>query len=123
MFLIGEKEGGYSPALAALARLLERWGIPTPGLIVTDRELALIKALNNSIWRSISYLLCRWHVNMNVLAKARRYFLPAIKAGNKYQRSPSFKAYSKEWSGLLASMTEADLKQQPSLLYSARPAP
>ena len=49
--------------------------------IVTDRELALIKVLDTLFPRSI-HLLCRWHINMNVLAKTKKFFLPLIKDFN-----------------------------------------
>lgn len=64
-FTSSEKEGDYSRALAALIRILQNEGIKVPGLIVTNRELAMLNALNNSAWVSIPNLLCRWHVNMN----------------------------------------------------------
>jgi hypothetical protein len=111
VFLSGETEGDYSQALAALARVLEKQGISAPGVVVTDRELALIKALNKSAWGTIPHLLCRWHVNMNVLAKARRHFPPATKDGSEYQRHATFKAYLKEWNALLASITKADFNR------------
>jgi hypothetical protein len=57
VFLSGEKEGDYSHALAALARMLEKQGILAPGLIVTDREQALINALNHSTWGSVPHLV------------------------------------------------------------------
>lgn len=110
-FMSGEKEGDYSCALAALIRILQNEGIKVPGLIVTDRELALLNALNNSAWVSIPHLLCRWHVNMNVLAKARRHFPAATKHGSQYRRHPTFKAFLKEWNALLASVTEDDFNK------------
>ena len=101
----GEKESDFNVALDAQVRLLHNQGIPAPDLIVTDRDLALIKALTNSPWVMIPYLLCRWHVNMNVLAKGRRHFPGATKQGNQYQRHPSFKAYLKEWNVILNAST------------------
>ena len=107
-FISGEKESDFKIALDAQIRLLYNQGIPAPGVIVTDRDLALIKALSNSSWARIPYLLCRWHVNMNVLAKSRRHFPRATKQGNQYQRHPSFKAYLEEWNMILNASTEAN---------------
>ena len=42
-FISGEKEGDFKVALGAQIRLLQSQGIPAPGLIVTDRDLALIR--------------------------------------------------------------------------------
>jgi hypothetical protein len=47
--------------------------IKEPSSIVTDRELALIHCLNTQFPES-QYILCHWHVNMNVLAKTKRWF-------------------------------------------------
>jgi hypothetical protein len=105
-FMSGEQESHYKVALKHQISILEDEGIPKPGLIVSDRELALLKALNKSSWAAVPHLLCRWHVNMNVLAKARRHFPPATKAGAEYQRHPKFKEFLKEWNALLAANTE-----------------
>ena len=42
----GERQDHYEGALAALNTILQRAGAPLPGLIVMDRELALLNALN-----------------------------------------------------------------------------
>jgi hypothetical protein len=48
-FMSSEKEGDCSRALAALIRILQNEGIKAPGLIVTDRELTLLNALNKAL--------------------------------------------------------------------------
>lgn len=111
-FMSGEKEEDYAIALAAQIRLLHKEDIGAPSVIVTDRELALIKALDKNAWSKIPHLLCRWHVNTNVLAKTRRYFPAAIKKPNgEYHRHPTFKAFLKEWNALLAAATENDFNK------------
>lgn len=105
-FISGEQESHYQVALEHQISILEDEGIPKPGVIVSDRELALLKALNKSSWAAVPHLLCRWHVNMNVLAKARRHFPPATKVGAEYQRHPKFKEFLKEWNTLLNASTE-----------------
>ena len=51
------------------------FNIPDPLSIVTDRELALMNALDTYLPNS-NHLLCMWHVNMNILANCRKHFRP-----------------------------------------------
>lgn len=51
-FISGEQESHYQVALEHQISILEDEGIPKPGVIVSDRELALLKALNKSGERS-----------------------------------------------------------------------
>jgi transposase-like protein len=53
---------------------MQKISIACPILIVTDRETALMKALDH-IFPKSTYLLCTWHVNMNILANCRKHFL------------------------------------------------
>ena len=43
------------------------------GVIVIDRELSLIKAIN-SVFPAATNLLCKWHINRNVLVKLKKLF-------------------------------------------------
>ena len=80
--------------------------IKEPISIVTDRELALIKCLE-AFFPHARYLLCRWHVNMNVLAKTKKYFPGPIKGPNGiWTRHPRFQAFLGSWNILLSSTTE-----------------
>jgi hypothetical protein len=64
--------------------------ITRPVSIVTDKELALINYLK-ALFPKLIHLLCRWHVNINVLAKTKKYFLAPIKSLiGKVERHPSF---------------------------------
>lgn len=76
VFLIGETEGHYSWAVGILHGLFQHYKIPYPKVIVTDRELALMKALD-AFFIIIVHLLCHWHVNINVLVKLKQFFLKA----------------------------------------------
>ncbi|XP_028068684.1 uncharacterized protein LOC114271253 [Camellia sinensis] len=44
-----------------------------PKVIVTDRELALMNAIDNT-FPNARHLLCRWHINKNVLMKCKKMF-------------------------------------------------
>jgi hypothetical protein len=56
--------------------------IKEPVSIITNRELALISCLDTQ-FPEATHLLCRWHVNMNVLAKTKRHFPALIKDKNR----------------------------------------
>jgi hypothetical protein len=57
--------------------------IEKPTVTITDRELALMASLD-ILFPSSRHILCRWHVNMNVLAKCKKHFLGPVKGPGKY---------------------------------------
>ena len=77
-FLSGEKEVDYNWAIDYILDIMAKHSIEVPRSIVTDRELALMKGLNTRFPDS-QHILCRWHVNMNVLAKTKRWFLAPVR--------------------------------------------
>jgi hypothetical protein len=82
--------------------------IKEPYSIITDRELALIKAIDILFPRS-SHILCRWHINTNVLAKYKKFFPGPIKDNNGIiQRHPRFQAFIRDWITLLNSSSKSD---------------
>jgi hypothetical protein len=72
-FLSGEKEEDYEWAMTQFKELLEEHDIPWPVSMVTDRELALMNALD-TVFPEVVHILCTWHVNMNILANCRKHF-------------------------------------------------
>jgi hypothetical protein len=95
--------------------------IEEPLSIVTDRELALIRCLKLQ-FPSVRHLLCRWHVNMNVLAKTKRWFpAPVIVSGRAVQH-PQFQEFLSSWNLLLASLTESIYKRRLAAVTSKYPA-
>ncbi|CAG8854728.1 12562_t:CDS:2, partial [Gigaspora margarita] len=42
--------------------------------IVTNRELALMRAIEK-VFSNTRHILCMWHINKNILAKYKRYFI------------------------------------------------
>lgn len=71
-FLRAETSADYQWAMEVLKEMLV--GVRTPPVIVTDRELALVNAIN-SVFPETHLLLCRWHVNKNFL-KTCKWYLP-----------------------------------------------
>jgi len=70
-FLKGETEDDYSWAIERISRLYD--GMEPPKVLLTDRELALIHALEASFPEAHN-LLCVWHIEKNVLAKCKPHF-------------------------------------------------
>ena len=95
--------------------------IEEPASIVTDRELALINCLESAFPQSI-HLLCRWHVNMNILAKTKKHFpRPIRNLDGKIERHPSFKAFLDDWNTLFSSGTEQSYDAQLEKMQAAHP--
>ena len=110
-FLSGEKEVDYNWAIDYIRDLMAEHSIEEPSSIVTDRELALIKCLDTQFPDS-QHILCRWHVNMNVLAKTKRWFPAPVRVNGTIQRHPQFQEFIQSWNTLLASRTEHIYNQE-----------
>jgi len=95
-FISGEKEVDYTWVLAKLRDIMDQNTIEEPLSIVTDRELALITCLYSQFPTS-RHLLCRWHVNMNVLAKTKGWFPSPVKINGQIQRHPQFQEFLSNW--------------------------
>ncbi|KAK7216615.1 hypothetical protein V2G26_004618 [Clonostachys chloroleuca] len=108
IFLNNEQEATYRWALSTLLDIMDQLDIPPPRVTVTDREIALINALESDprLARSVN-LLCRWHINMNVLAKCKSMFPGAKRVGGVIQRDPGFEAFLSDWGKLIRSRDEA----------------
>lgn len=110
-FLSGEKQADYNWAICQVRQIMAKNTIEEPFSIVTDRELALIKCLDTQFPKS-QHILCRWHVNMNVLAKTKKFFPGPVKdQEGKVVRHPQFQAFLSCWNTLLASSTEQAYNQ------------
>jgi hypothetical protein len=67
----GEAEPNFAWAFATLKELQARHNIRPPNSIVTDRDQACMNA-SESAFPEAGKLVCRWHMNRNVLAKTRK---------------------------------------------------
>ena len=69
-------------------------------ILVTDRDLALLGAIY-SLWGvDYPHLLCVWHINKAVLAKAKQLISDQAK----------FDQFMKQWNDLIKSPTEDEYK-------------
>ncbi|KAJ9552999.1 hypothetical protein OSB04_017044 [Centaurea solstitialis] len=97
VFMHKENENNYTWALNCLKKTME--GCASPRVIVTDRELALMKACNN-VFPDAKQLLCRWHINQSIFKKCR----PTITSHH------SWNSFYKAWTSLVESQTEETYK-------------
>ncbi|XP_070662492.1 uncharacterized protein [Malus domestica] len=98
VYIEAEKEDNYTWALTRLKTLLH--GYCLPGVIATDRDLALLNSIK-SVFPSAQHLLCRWHINKNVLSKCKKMF-ESNKQWNKFNR---------DWNCLVSSETEEEYQR------------
>ena len=110
-----ETEAAYAWAFHQLSELMAHFEIPAPECVVSDRELALMTALNrNPRFGQIPHILCHWHINMNVLAKTKRFF-PAgtrAKGTGQVERHPDHKNFLKAWKNLCCCANEDTFQQE-----------
>jgi hypothetical protein len=63
------------------------------------------------IFPSVVYILYTWHVNMNILANCRKYFLGDLKdlrqtSPQGYITNPKWESFLKDWLALLGAFTK-----------------
>jgi hypothetical protein len=104
--LSGEREEDYTWAIeTGFLELCKEYDIPAPKCMITDRELALLNTLDNFFPLS-DHILCRWHVNMNVVAKTKKHFKTNEAFQEFYEAwtlvidSPTIEEYSKNLAAL-----------------------
>ncbi|XP_038719826.1 PKS-NRPS hybrid synthetase CHGG_01239-like [Tripterygium wilfordii] len=93
VLLNSEKEDNYTWALRCLQSIIEE--SIAPKVIVTDRELALMKSCR-LVFPNAKKLLCRWHIYRSVLANCKRSF----------QNKESWDAFYSSWNTLVESKNE-----------------
>ncbi len=68
-FLRAEAEKDFTWALEQLAKIIPH----APNVIVTDRDLALMNALQ-VVFPDSAHLLCQWHIRKNVVSRSKLHF-------------------------------------------------
>jgi hypothetical protein len=106
VFMSGEKKADYKWAMEQLKEVIEENSILVPTSIVTDRELALMDAIDK-LFPAAAHFLCRWHVNMNVLAKTKKFFPKPVRGNDGvYRRHQKFKDFLMDWNALLLTTSK-----------------
>lgn len=91
VFMHKEKTSNYIWAIDCLKSFMNECMFPR--VIVTDRELALMKACDNA-FPNAKKLLCRVHINRNIIAKYKRSI------------TQSWSSFYTAWTTLVRSQTE-----------------
>jgi hypothetical protein len=94
-FLSSEKQADYKWVIECFKELLAEHQIVEPKCFITDRELALLNTLDD-LFQNTDHILCRWHVNMNVVAKTKKHF----------KDQDSFDAFYQAWRAVIESTTK-----------------
>ncbi|OGE47089.1 hypothetical protein PENARI_c066G04429 [Penicillium arizonense] len=69
-FMKDEKQDSYEVILSCLAEAFESLTLEPPQTILTDKEEALMNAVK-VVFPSTKHMICLWHINMNIMKKAR----------------------------------------------------
>lgn len=93
VYMSKETEDNYRWALSMLRTLMDEDSMP--GVIVTDRELALMKATEN-VFPDTHQILCKWHISKNVLRKCK----------GKFKTKEGWEAFNNDWHSLVDCSTE-----------------
>ncbi|KAJ3705596.1 hypothetical protein LUZ61_009301 [Rhynchospora tenuis] len=95
VFLKRERTEDYIWALRMFKETLGE--VNQPLVVITDRELALINAIQD-VFPSTTNILCIWHINKNILAKCKMYF----------QTKEDWETFSSDWQKVVYSSTEGE---------------
>ncbi|KAL4561763.1 hypothetical protein LXL04_033937 [Taraxacum kok-saghyz] len=90
-FLEREDEDSYIWALNTFKKILDN---REPTVIMSDRELALMNAIN-VVFPSTINLLCIWHIEKNVLANCKKHF----------EHAEEFDIFMSSWNNVAYSTT------------------
>jgi len=109
-FLAEENVDYYTWALECFNSAISCHHLPPPEIIITDRELALMNAIEKVLPNTI-HMLCTWHIEKNILTNA-----------SKITKDPEeVKQIMSHWSNLIKISTTSDFYasfQRFSALYN-----
>jgi hypothetical protein len=113
VFLEGEKEEPFNWAISGLCEYLTIYQLPKPRCFVTDRDHALINAITaHPGFEGIPGLICRWHINMNVLQRTKPFFPKPTRLRNgTIERHPTFASFLRAWNELIGASSEAQFDE------------
>ena len=103
-FLSKEEVADYTWALNALSQSITGY---TPNVFVTDRERALISAIQH-VYPARNICICLWHINKNVLSHCKKLFSSGLE----------FNHFLKMWNYVCYAATEEDYESNVMTLRS-----
>lgn len=102
-FMQNEQTEGYQWALETL---FQQWlSLPQNSVLITDRDLAFLGAIN-AILPNYAHLLCIWHINKAVLAKAKSFIAISNNPDLDKSKKAEFDDFMKHWYELCQSNTK-----------------
>ena len=102
-FLRSEQEEDYIWALERLCALFE--GATMPSVLITDRDLALLRGITK-IFPNSKSMLCSWHIEKNILTNCQ----------NMFETADEFKTFmQKNWIPLINSSDEKEYNEKWSI--------
>ncbi|KAL8483585.1 hypothetical protein ACS0TY_026318 [Phlomoides rotata] len=96
-YLESEQEDNYMWACNILKDLMHGDCLPT--VILTDRELALVNVVE-SAFPTATHLLCKWHIQKNVLAKCKK--------AEYFPSDAKWKSFSRSFDDVIDAENECD---------------
>ncbi|XP_028099052.1 protein FAR1-RELATED SEQUENCE 5-like [Camellia sinensis] len=103
-YLQTKRVDNYAWALQTLHDLMDDSVLPK--VIVIDRELALMNAIDNT-FSNARHLLCCWHINKNVLTKCKKMF----------ETKEKWDKFNTAWNYLILSLTEEEYNDHLATLH------
>jgi hypothetical protein len=105
VLIASEAELDYDWALVRLRRLLNN---RAPAVILTDRDFALMSAVEAN-FPEAKHMLCIWHINKNVMAQAKTTF----------RQDDRCQSFMKLWMAVCYASTETDYLAAVTALHTA----
>ncbi|CAO1631758.1 unnamed protein product [Parajaminaea phylloscopi] len=105
--LAKEDSISYEWALRAF-QVVGAW--PTPAVIVTDRDLALMNAIKQ-VFPESRNLLCRWHIGRAVKAKITEHFSKSKDLEDADAVDQAIEEFSRQWEQVFHAKTERELTE------------
>lgn len=111
-FLQHEDKDSYHWVLSKVLELFRRVGVEEgPKVVLTDKEDALIAGLEQAMPASY-HILCVWHINKNILARAAKFF----------PRPDEIQSWMDLWYKVCQAPTLAEYEKARMELQTAEPA-
>ena len=111
-FLTHEAEEDYIWILTWIREIYEKYKLPTPESITTDKAGGLHNACG-VVWPEVPHLLCRWHIDKDVRGYCQKHWLVHTENrisndDRKTEIDENVKEFAEFWTKMLYAETELD---------------
>ncbi|RAW21501.1 hypothetical protein PC110_g22057 [Phytophthora cactorum] len=123
-WLPGEAEEDFTWALTKLQQLMVATEVGQPSVVIADRDQACMNAIGH-LFPEVSSLVCRWHMNRNVLAKTRTVgqveIVNPVLSQDKYENTVATDYFMELFYIAVDSSTETAFEENLVKIRSKRP--